>query len=106
LVISISTIHHGNKEQIQNLINRIYEAIVENGKIFITVPDFESSKKWNTFTDHQEIAEGTFAPLSGPEKGLPHSFYSKEEAQKLFSKFKDVKLDLDEIGRWIVSASK
>lgn len=45
LVISISTIHHGTKEQIQNLINKIYETIVENGKIFITVPDFESSKK-------------------------------------------------------------
>lgn len=106
LVISISTIHHGTKEQVQNLINRIYEAIVPNGKIFITVPDFESSKKWNTFKDHKEIAKGTFAPLSGPEKGLPHSFYTKEEAQKMFSKFNDVKLDLDEIGRWVAQASK
>ena len=106
LVISISTIHHGTKEQVQNLINRIYEAIVENGKIFITVPDFESSKKWNTFKDHEEIAEGTFAPLSGPEKGLPHSFYTKEEAQKLFSKFKDLQLDLDSHGRWVAQAYK
>ncbi|MEK0337567.1 MAG: class I SAM-dependent methyltransferase [Nitrosopumilus sp.] len=106
LVISISTIHHGTKEQVQNLINRIYEAIVENGKIFITVPDFESSKKWNTFKDHEKIAKGTFAPLSDPEKGFPHSFYTNEEAQKLFSKFNDVKLDLDEIGRWVAQASK
>ena len=106
LVISISTIHHGTKEQVQNLINRIYEAIVENGKIFITVPDFESSKKWNTFKDHEEIAEGTFAPLSGPEKGLPHSFYTKEKAQKLFSKFIDLQLDLDSHGRWVAQASK
>ena len=106
LVISISTIHHGTKEQVQNLINRIHEAIVPNGKIFITVPDFESSKKWNTFKNHEEIAKGTFAPLLGPEKGLPHSFYTKEEAQKLFLKFRDVKLDLDEIGRWVAQASK
>jgi 2-polyprenyl-3-methyl-5-hydroxy-6-metoxy-1,4-benzoquinol methylase len=106
LVISISTIHHGTKEQVQNLINRIHEAIVENGRIFISVPDFESSKKWNTFKDHKEIAEGTFAPLSGPEKGLPHSFYTKEEAQKLFSKFSDLQLDLDNHGRWVAQASK
>ena len=106
LVISISTIHHGTKEQVQNLINRIYEAIVENGKIFITVPDFESSKKWNTFKDYEEIAEGTFAPLSGPEKGLPHSFYTKAEAQKLFSKFRDLQLNLDSRGRWVAQASK
>lgn len=106
LVISISTIHHGTKEQIQNLINKIYEIIVENGKIFITVPDFESSKKWKTFKDHEEVAEGTFAPLSGPEKGLPHSFFTKKETQNLFSKFRDVKIELDEIGRWIIQASK
>lgn len=106
LVISISTIHHGTKEQVQNLINKIFDAIKENGKIFITVPDFDSSKKWDTFKDHEEIAEGTFAPLSGPEKGLPHSFFTKEEVQKMFSKFKDLKLDLDEIGRWTAMGSK
>lgn len=106
LVISISTIHHGTKEQVQNLINRIYEAIVVNGKIFITVPDFESSKKWNTFKDHEEVEKGTFVPRSGPEKGLPHSFYTKEEAQKLFLKFRNLQLDLDSHGRWVAQASK
>lgn len=106
LVISVSTIHHGTKEQVQNLITGIYEAIAENGKVFITVPDFESSKKWNTFKDHEEIAEGVFAPLSGPEKGLPHSFFTKEEAQKLFSKFRNLQLDIDSHGRWVAQASK
>ena len=106
LIISIATIHHGTKEQVQNLINRIYESILENGKIFITVPDFESSKKWNTFKENQKIAEGTYAPLSGPEKGLAHSFFTKDEVQKLFSKFRGVKLTLEERGRWIAQASK
>jgi cyclopropane fatty-acyl-phospholipid synthase-like methyltransferase len=106
LVISISTIHHGTKEQVQKLIDRVYEAIVKNGRIFITVPDLESSKKWNTFKDHQEVAEGTFSPLSGPEKGLPHSFFTKEETKKLFSKFKDLQLDLDSHGRWVAQAAK
>ena len=106
LVISISTIHHGSKEQVQNLIDRIYEALLPNGKIFITVPDFDSSIKWNTFKDHDEIAKGTISPKSGPEKGLPHSFFTKEEVQKLFSKFKNLKLQLDDIGRWVAQASK
>lgn len=106
LIVSVATVHHGTKEQIQNLINRIYEALVKNGKTFITVPDFENRKKWDTFKDREEIAKGTFAPLSGPEKGLPHSFYTKEEAQKLFSNFKNVKMELDKIGRWVIQASK
>jgi SAM-dependent methyltransferase len=106
LVISISTIHHGTKEQVQNLIDRIYEAIVDNGKIYITVPDFESAIKKGYVTNDQALGDGTYAPKSGPEKGLPHSHYTKEEVQKLFSKFRDVKLELDEIGRWVAQASK
>ncbi len=106
LIVSIGTIHHGTKDQIKNLINKIYESIVNNGKIFITMPDFKSGKKWNTFKDHKEITKGTFIPLSGPEKGLPHSFYKKEEVQKLFSKFRDLHLDLDNRGQWVIQASK
>lgn len=105
-VISVSTIHHGTKEQIQDLMDRIYEALADNGKIFITVPDLGSGKKRGTFKNHEEVAEGTYVPLSGPEKGLPHSFYTKEKAQKLFLKFRGLQLDLDNYGRWVARAFK
>jgi len=62
--------------------------------------------KWNTFKDHKEIAQGTFVPLSGQEKRLPHSFYTKKEAQKLFLKFKNLQLDLNNRGSWVAQASK
>lgn len=106
LIISISTIHHGKKSQVKSLIDKIHNALLEGGKIFITVPDFESNDKSDTFKDHEEIESGTYTPLSGPEKGLPHSFYTKKEVEELFSQFNDVKLDLDDIGRWFVTASK
>jgi SAM-dependent methyltransferase len=106
LILSVSTIHHGTKEHVRGLLKNIHQTIVENGRIFITLPDLESSKKWNTFKEHQKLAEGTYAPLSGPEKGLPHSFYSQEETRELFSSFKNLQMDLDERGRWIVWGSK
>ena len=107
LVLSISTIHHGTKELVQKTINNIHEALIDRGRIFITVPDLESGKKWNTFKEHGEVAPGTYVPLSGPEKGLPHSFYTREEVLKLFSEFSDVELALDNPpGRWIVMATK
>ena len=106
LIISISTIHHGTKQQIQKLIDHIHNALVENGKIFITVPDMESGKKWNTFNGHEEVAEDTFSPVTGPEKGLPHSFYIEKQARELFTRFKNLQIDLDNHGRWIVRASK
>lgn len=105
-IISVSTIHHGTKEQIQDLMDRIHEALADNGKIFITVPDFESGKKRDTFKNHKEVAEGTYIPLSGPEKGLPHNFYTKEKAKKLFLKFRGLQLDLDSYGRWVARAFK
>jgi len=106
LIISVLTIHHGTKKQIQNLIDQIHATIKENGKIFITLPDFESNKKWDTFKNHKEIASGTFVPLAGQEKGLPHSFYTKKEIKKLFTKFENLKLNLDGQGDWVVGAEK
>lgn len=106
LIISVATIHHGTKAQVQDLINNIYEALVADGKIFITLPDMESSKKWNTFREHKEVAPGTFEPLSGPEQGLPHSFYSKAEVENIFSKFIGIQIDLDDHGRWVIHGNK
>lgn len=102
LIISISAIHHGTKKQIKALVDKIYQALATDGKVFITLPDMSSSKRWNTFKKYKEVSEGTFIPLSGPEKGLPHSFYTKEEVKKLFSKFRAVKLKLDSRRRWVV----
>lgn len=107
LVISIAAIQHGFKKDIQNLINKIHAALVKDGKIFITFPDIESAKNWNTFKNNKDLGDGTFSPLSGPEKGLPHSFFTKEELQKLLSKFSNIKLHLEkDRGRWIAHASK
>jgi cyclopropane fatty-acyl-phospholipid synthase-like methyltransferase len=45
LIISISTIHHGSKKDVQKLIGKIHSALAVRGKIFITFPDFETTKK-------------------------------------------------------------
>ncbi|MCU0680177.1 MAG: class I SAM-dependent methyltransferase [Planctomycetes bacterium] len=106
LIISISTIHHGLKKEIENLISSIYQALLPGGKIFITLPDYERAKRWDTFKDHEELELGTYLPLHGPEKGLPHSFYNKEEIEELFANFKKSNLELDERGKWIITGEK
>ena len=106
LILSVSTIHHGYKEQIQSVLGKIYASLAKGGKIFITLPDFTSSTSWQTFRDHTELGPGTYAPKTGPEAGLVHSFYTESEIQNLFSNFRNTQLDLDDIGRWFVIASK
>jgi len=107
LIISFSTIHHGLKKDIQTLIDKIHSALADDGKIFITVPDFESIKKKNVFVrEHKPLKNGSYIPITGADKGLAHSYYTKAEVQKLFSRFKDLQLDLDSHGKWIVRALK
>ena len=107
LIISIAVIHHGLKEQVHEAIKKIYSALLPGGYFFITLPDNEGSAHWVTMTENEEIAPGTRVPLTGPEKGLPHSSFTKEEIKELFSKFKNVKTELlVERGRWIITGNK
>jgi SAM-dependent methyltransferase len=106
LVFSVSTIHHGLKHDVIGLINQIYDKLLVGGHIFITLPDIESNKKGGALESDQEIAPGTYAPMSGPEKGLAHSFFSREEIEEIFSSFNNLGLELDEIGRWYITAKK
>ncbi|MBU1256387.1 class I SAM-dependent methyltransferase, partial [Patescibacteria group bacterium] len=65
LIISISTIHHGTKREVQNLIDQIHETLIVNGKIFITLPDINTARKKGYLKNHEEVEKGSYAPLSG-----------------------------------------
>jgi len=88
------------------LIEKIYNSLVPGGKVFITLPNIASLNKWETFQHHEELAPGTYAPLSGPEKGLAHSFFAEEEIKDIFSRFGDLEVRLDETGRWIITGRR
>ena len=106
LIISIRTINHGFKKDLQKLINEIHIAILEGGKTFITIPDKKCLKTWRTFKEHKMLDENTAVPLIGPEKDIPHSFYDKEELEEMFAKFKKLEMQKDKTGQWIVIATK
>ncbi len=106
LVFSISSIHHGLKKDISELINKIYNSLLPGGFVFITLPDISNIKSWDTFKNNKKLAEGTFSPLSGPETGLAHSFFDKEEIEKIFSEFSSLRLDLNDRVNWVVVARK
>lgn len=105
-IFSLSTIHHGQKSQVEKVIKQIYEKLLPRGSILITLPDLKSSKLWESFKDNEQIEPGTFTPLSGPEKGLEHSFFTKEEIENIFSIFSNLKLILSEDGRWYITGTK
>ena len=106
LVFSTSSIHHGFKKDISELINKIYNSLLPGGFSFITLPDISDIDSWDTFKKNDKLADGTFSPLSGPETGLVHSFFNKEEIENMFSSFSDVKIDLNDRVNWIIIANK
>jgi SAM-dependent methyltransferase len=107
LVISHAAIHHGLKTQVVSLVEKIYDLLVENGKIFISLPSDDSKKKWPTMAGHEILPDGTCIPIQGPEKGLPHSFFSKSEIDGMFSsKYSNLTIKLDERNRWIITGQK
>jgi SAM-dependent methyltransferase len=107
LIISIAAIHHGLKKQVRDLIKRIYVSLLPGGRFFTTLPDNEGSAHWTTMIGHEEIEPGTRVPVSGPEKDLPHSSFTRKEIEKMFSDFKNVKMELlAQQGRWIVIGGK
>jgi SAM-dependent methyltransferase len=106
LILSVSAIHHGTKEQVSKAFDQVYGALVDGGHIYITLPIKDSSDKWRSHRNKNEIAPGTFVLGSGPERGLAHSYYTKEEVQNLFSKYKNLKIKRDKPGRWHITAQK
>lgn len=110
-IFSIFTIHHGYKNQVKKVIEKTHSALLPGGKILITLPDYENNKNWETFKNNQDLGNGTSAPMSGPETGLPHSFYIKPEIEELFKEFVNVNVELEEEGKivhgnWVITGEK
>ena len=107
LIISIAAIHHGLKKEVRAAIQHIYQALVSGGKFFITLPDNEGGAHWTMMINHKEIEPGTRIPLSGSEKDLPHSSFTKDEINEMFSDFKNIDMQLlADRGRWIITGEK
>jgi len=107
LVISHAALHHGLKTRVTSFVEKIYGLLVGNGKIFISLPSDDSKIRWATMAGHETLPDGTCIPVQGPERGLPHSFFSSTEIDALFKgKYGNLNIKLDEHGRWIITGQK
>ena len=107
LIISHAALHHGIKAKVVSLVGKIHDILVVNGKIFLSLPSDDCRKNWAMMAGHETLADGTCIPLQGPEKGLPHSFFSRQEIDELFTgKYVDLSIQTDESRRWIITGPK
>jgi len=100
-VISVQVIHHGRIATIQRIVEEIKRVLKPGGLLFISVPSLR-----NQGEKFEQLAPNTLLPLDGPEKGLPHHYFSPEELREVFGDFEIADLHLDKGRHYCLLASK
>ena len=90
-MLSIKALHHGTIKQIKLLIKEIERIIKPRGLLMLEVPRKKEKKKTD-LAQYKEIEPNTVIPLQGPEAGVPHHIFDKEEICKLLSNFEILSL--------------
>lgn len=80
-VISTAVLHHARVSKIKKLIREIERVMKPGGVLIVEVPKEKDPQT------HKETEPGTFVPLVGPEKGLPHHVFTEEELKEFFHNF-------------------
>lgn len=100
-LISVQVIHHADSATIRKVVQEITRVLKRGGFLFVTVPTLKNQAQ--TF---EQIEPNTFVPLDGPEKGLPHHYFTPEELHTVFDAFDIVDMHLDTFDHNCVSATK
>jgi cyclopropane fatty-acyl-phospholipid synthase-like methyltransferase len=105
-ILSVHAIHHGLKKEVRKALDSVYNGLIDGGWVYLTLPKDNQRKDWKTHQTSTLITPGTYAPTEGPEKGLPHSFYSEGEIKELFSKYTKLNYKKGERSGWTITAQK
>jgi SAM-dependent methyltransferase len=81
-ILSTQVIHHALLSDVRVTIAEIWRILAEGGIAFVTV-----AGRMHRDEEYKEIEPGTFVPLGGTEKGLPHHFFSEDELFMEFGSF-------------------
>ena len=100
-VLSIQVIHHAEAAAIKRTIKEVERVLKKGGFIFITVPNGRTQGK-----EFAQIEPDTFIPLDGPEKGLPHHYFTTGELKRFFQNFLITDLHLDSNDHYCLSGFK
>jgi cyclopropane fatty-acyl-phospholipid synthase-like methyltransferase len=90
-VVSVQVIHHATIATIQGIVAEVNRVLKSGGLLFITVPKLRNQAE--TF---MQLEPNTYVPLDGPERGLPHHYFTPEELREVFAGYyiEDIHLDV------------
>jgi SAM-dependent methyltransferase len=100
-VLSVQVIHHAALATIRGIVDEIGRVLKQGGFLFVTVPKLRNQGE--TF---EQLEPNTFVPLDGPEKGLPHHYFTHEKLREVFVDYEIVDIHLDAWEHYCLSAFK
>lgn len=100
-VVSVQVIHHADVATIKGIIKEMERVLKQGGFVFITVPKLQNQGR-----EFRQIEPNTFVPLDGPERGVPHHYFTPEELKELLANFSITDVHLDTINHYCLSAFK
>ena len=90
--LAVRVIHHTNVSNITKIVHELDRVLKEKGVLFLQVPSYESE----TFDSGTIWAEpGTLIARGGPEQGVPHHFFKKDELLGMFPSYATRKIHSD-----------
>jgi ubiquinone/menaquinone biosynthesis C-methylase UbiE len=91
-VLSLRTINHGTKRELEYTIGEIYRVVKPNGYLFLTTIKIPGRKKILGLTKLnglpvEIIAPYTYKPVAGREVGITHFMFNKQSLSEMFRNF-------------------
>lgn len=81
-ILSTRVIHHSYHDKVLGTVGEMKRVLRKGGAILLAVPSLERRN-----VKSRRVAERTYVPIGGREKGIPHYIFSAEELKDLFSDF-------------------
>jgi cyclopropane fatty-acyl-phospholipid synthase-like methyltransferase len=100
-VVSVQVIHHADMATIRGIVDEVSRVLKTGGFLFVTVP-----KLRNQGRRFEQLEPNTFVPLDGPEKGLPHHYFTRHELREVLGGYDIADVHLDVWQHYCLSAFK
>ncbi len=100
-ILCTQVIHHADIAMIKRIVKEVSRVLKKGGLLFITVPSTR-----NQGTIFEQIEPNTFIPLDGPEKGVPHHYFTPQELREVFDGFEIIDIHLDMSDHYCMFAHK
>lgn len=86
--VATRSINHADLETIEHAVSEMFRVLRSSGLVYAQVPTYEKLVELKEAGEEfEEVEPGTNIPLEGPEEGIPHHNFRREEVLAVFSDF-------------------